>query len=166
VKLFFKRLRKNKHEFRYLISEERGETANRLHWHVLLHCNNSLTKRKLVAQWHIGNVHCRLARSDGLGRYMAKYAAKQSRIRASVRYGQVQHLLNVLNPRINDEVEHWLKTGEKPSWTDRYTLHISRWGFDYGPSFVPLIINHSAALDRWEASQGIGGPSDVDDCPF
>jgi hypothetical protein len=104
VKLFFKRLRKNGHDIRYVISEELGGQNERLHWHVLIHCDSRLSRRRLERAWGLGFVNARLARSSGLGRYLAKYVAKQSRIRASVGYGREKSILFILPQRVVEKV--------------------------------------------------------------
>ena len=88
VKKFFKRLRKKHGAFRYLCTEEKGELNERLHWHILLHCGNGITWRAISSEWKHGHVHCKFARTSGLSSYVAKYAAKSGRIRASRFYGE------------------------------------------------------------------------------
>ena len=73
---------------RYLCTEETGPQGGRLHWHLLLHTNaKAVTKRSLEALWPHGFTVVRLARSEALARYIAKYNAKAGRMRASPRYG-------------------------------------------------------------------------------
>lgn len=116
VKLFFKRLRKRRGAFRYVVSEELGETHERLHWHVLIHCTAGLRRRDLDAAWPHGFVHARLAKTAGLGSYLAKYLAKQSRIRASVLYGGEPTIATLLSTEseLTDDY-HSIKAGHAPS---------------------------------------------------
>ena len=114
VKLSFKRLRK-KHKFRYVISEEKGEKNERLHYHAILHCDDSLKRRDIEGSWsgYGGNgfAHCRLARSEKLGSYLAKYLAKESRIRASKHYGNFELALYRAKPELEGPISRWIRTG-------------------------------------------------------
>jgi len=114
VQKFLKRLRK-KNQVRYVLSEEQGETNGRLHYHVLLHCRPDLTRRAIEGFWPHGFVHSRLAKSAGLGRYLAKYLAKQSRIRASVGYGDFQRAVDLWDPQFAKQIENGIKSGMLPS---------------------------------------------------
>lgn len=128
VKLFFKKLRK-KHEFRYLISEERGEKNDRLHWHALLHCRTTLTKRSIESAWSLGNSKLRLARTENLGAYMAKYAAKQSRIRASRYYGEFgPHLYDLFGKDFENQIEQYLRTGRKDGFISGTGITAHKYG--------------------------------------
>ena len=85
---FMKRIRKNTGVSpRYLVATERGCKTDRLHLHVLVHCSNALTKRMIQAEWKLGITHMRLTKDVSSKRYVAKYASKDGRIRASVGYG-------------------------------------------------------------------------------
>lgn len=89
IQRFLKVLRKSNPTLRYLVTEERGDQHQRLHWHMLLHCESTVTKRKLEAAWPLGFIKARLALSSRLAAYMAKYAGKRhSGARASPFYGQ------------------------------------------------------------------------------
>lgn len=83
------RIRKVDREMRYLCTEEYGERLGRLHWHVLLHCQNAVTKKIIESVWPHGFTKARLAKSAALAKYMAKYQAKAGRLRASKHYGSV-----------------------------------------------------------------------------
>lgn len=144
VKLFFKKLRK-KHEFRYVISEERGTEKERLHWHILVHCSNSLTRREIERCWNNGFVNARLARHAGLGRYLAKYLAKQSRIRASKHYGSEEQIRQHLSEEINSNVEHFIRTGSKVGYCLGSEVTLSKYGLH-----IP-----GETLERWLALSSI-----------
>ena len=112
VKKYFKRLRKAHGSFRYLCTEELGDKNKRLHWHILLHCSDNMSWREISSKWDHGHVYWKLARGAGLASYIAKYAAKGGRIRASRFYGEES------GQRHNDrwpteDFEHYYRTGEK-----------------------------------------------------
>jgi hypothetical protein len=112
VKKYFKRLRKAHGTFRYLCTEELGDENKRIHWHILLHCSDNMSWRAVTSKWPHGHVHCKMARTSGLASYIAKYAAKGGRIRASRFYGEEP------GQRHNDrwpteDFEHYYRTGEK-----------------------------------------------------
>jgi len=113
VKKYLKRVRKNEAPVRYLCTEEHGENGTqRIHWHILLHCRDSMSWRKVTSKWRHGHVQAVLARTSGLGGYIAKYAAKSGRLRASRFYGEEP------GQRHNDrwpteDFEHYYRTGEK-----------------------------------------------------
>ena len=113
VKKYFKRLRKKHGTFRYLVTEEFGTNGTqRIHWHILLHSSDNMSWRAVTGDWPHGHVHCKMARGVGLASYIAKYAAKGGRIRASRFYGEES------GQRHNDrwpteDFEHYYRTGEK-----------------------------------------------------
>ena len=114
VKKYFKRLRKKYGAFRYLCTEEKGERNERKHWHILLHCSNGFTWRAVSSEWHHGHVHCKLARTSGLASYVAKYAAKGGRIRASRFYGEESGCHHVKEWPTAD-FDRFFETGAKSS---------------------------------------------------
>ena len=112
VKKYFKRLRKAHGSFRYLCTEELGDENRRIHWHILLHCSDNMSWRKISSKWDHGHVYWKLARGAGLASYIAKYAAKGGRIRASRFYGEEP------GQRHHDrwpteDFERYYRTGEK-----------------------------------------------------
>jgi len=113
VKKYFKRLRKSHGTFRYLVTEEYGENGTkRIHWHILLHCRDNMSWRAVTSKWPHGHVKAVLARTAALSSYIAKYAAKGGRIRASRFYGEEP------GQRHHDrwpteDFEHYYRTGEK-----------------------------------------------------
>lgn len=101
VQLMVKRLRK-KHSLRYAFVPEYGEQRGRLHYHAIVHCDDTLTKRLLCEHWPGGFSRVRLlkgwkTRGTGsvsvravgrIARYIAKYVTKgQGRFRFSQGYG-------------------------------------------------------------------------------
>jgi len=112
VKKYFKRLRKAHGTFRYLCTEELGDENKRIHWHILLHCSDNMSWRAVTGKWPHGHVHCKMARTSGLASYIAKYAAKGGRIRASRFYGEESGQRH--NGRWpTEDFEHYYRTGEK-----------------------------------------------------
>jgi len=88
VQKFLKRLRKNTgQKIRYLCATERGSKNNRLHYHLLVHGAEALTKRMIIKEWPHGLTHMRLARDLTSARYVSKYTAKDAHIRPSLGYG-------------------------------------------------------------------------------
>lgn len=85
---FWKRLRAAGHRLRYLQTTEQHKSGA-LHYHLMIHCEHTLTKRTLEAQWVSGLSHFRLARTHHACWYVAKYIGKglDYRVRASKRYG-------------------------------------------------------------------------------
>lgn len=74
--------------FRYLCTVERGKEHQRLHWHLLVHGQDSLTKRILQAKWKLGISHLRLLTDRKRVEYVCKYVGKEGgRVRASRGYG-------------------------------------------------------------------------------
>lgn len=97
IQRYFKRLRKDGHAFRYLAVFERGDTNDRVHYHLLLHeTQRPIPKRALQSQWRSFS-HCRLVADDGRGAasYITSYATKSFHMtpHASVSYGKGQALL-------------------------------------------------------------------------
>lgn len=91
VQKFLKRVRKDlgNESIRYLCVQERGSKGTkRRHWHLLVHCNGELTRRRLDAKWRAGFIKSRLARSSDVAYYISKYCGKDSGlIRPSIGYG-------------------------------------------------------------------------------
>lgn len=114
VKLFNKRLRKRAGKFRFVCSTERGDEGNRLHWHMLIHCHDRLIKRREIeAAWGLGFVHARLAKTVGLGGYLAKYLAKTagSDIVPSTGYGREAMLYKALRSDLAGHLERFERQG-------------------------------------------------------
>lgn len=124
VKKAHKVLRKA-HQFRFVCSEEEGERNGRKHFHVLYHCGHDLKRRHFETVWQHGFVHARLARSAGLGAYLAKYAAKSGRIRASLHYGDQLRACHRVQPLLGDLVEEVL--AGRSLFRD-HEFAVTRWG--------------------------------------
>lgn len=86
VQKWLKRVRKHV-SLRYCIAEERGDDRGRLHWHAFLFGNTDLTRRVWHSEWRLGHIWARSAKSPGAGFYIAKYATKAGRLRASTNLG-------------------------------------------------------------------------------
>ena len=128
VQDMFKRLRAKGRKFRYLVSEERGETNGRKHWHALIHCHNRIKKRDLEGDWRAGHLHVRLARGAGLASYMAKYASKDTgRVRASSGYGGYRSLLAILDPARASGIEEYVRTGTRTHACD-HAIRLTKQG--------------------------------------
>lgn len=151
VKLFKKRLLKNTDKFRFVCSAERGDEGNRLHWHMLLHCQASPIKRREIERaWGKGFVHARLARTNGLGAYLAKYLAKTagSDITASLRYGRDATLYRAVREDVATHIELFERTGvcgiDKHLRLTKTGVRISRYGLTQfnrhnGAAVVPYL---------------------------
>jgi hypothetical protein len=102
VQKALKRLRKARHKVRYAFVPEWGEANGRLHYHAMIHGQNSLKKRDVEGIWPHGFTRVRLiggkpkkssaaARQKAirvLARYIAKYLTKGTgRFRFSQGYG-------------------------------------------------------------------------------
>lgn len=88
VQKFLKRLRKNTgHKIRFLCATERGSKNDRLHYHLCIHGPLALTKRLIIKEWPHGLTHMRLMKDLTAARYVAKYTAKDGKLRASLGYG-------------------------------------------------------------------------------
>lgn len=114
VKLFKKRLLKNTGKYRFVCSAERGDEGNRLHWHMLIHCRGKLIKRRDIEKaWGKGFVHSRLAKTNGLGGYLAKYLAKTAGadIVASVRYGREQSIDDAVRVDVAEHINFFERSG-------------------------------------------------------
>lgn len=102
VQKWLKRVRKDlgNERIRYFVTPEFGSGRGRLHYHLLVHGSRRLTGRVLRSQWREGITHARLvfdaSRTDAdtraSARYVAKYASKDARPRASVGYGNTAPL--------------------------------------------------------------------------
>lgn len=92
----FKRLRKEGHEFRYLLVAE-AHASGRPHYHLLVHEKGEpIPKRQLEAQWaREGFSSWRLVKDDRAASYVCKYLAKSAlaRVRASLDYGSPENAL-------------------------------------------------------------------------
>lgn len=94
-------------KFRYLFAEEGDNHTTRHHFHAFIHGTPDLTRRDIETSWQIGHSKCILLTCDASGKhshhpsnidwndsiarrafYVAKYASKAGRVRASTRYGQ------------------------------------------------------------------------------
>lgn len=112
VQKYLKTLRKEfrgtqRGNFRYLFAEEGDNHDTRHHFHAFIHSTADLTRRNVEDSWTLGNSKCILLtdcrtgkhsahpskidwNSDSVKRslYVAKYASKAGRVRASTRYGE------------------------------------------------------------------------------
>lgn len=103
VQLWLKRFRKQcgNSPFRYLCIQEFGALNNRLHYHLLLHCPDVITRRNVESKWNGGFSKAvlvkRLRDTDMNSQqrksviyYVVKYLMKdpKSRVRASQKYGK------------------------------------------------------------------------------
>lgn len=87
---YFKRLRKAGHKFRYVLVAEAHKDGYP-HLHALVHeVSAPIPKSRLQAEWPYGFTTVRLVKDREISYYLAKYLAKDARmrIRASQRYGQ------------------------------------------------------------------------------
>lgn len=76
---------------KYLCAEERGTLRDRIHWHVLLHlpCQDTRDAVRASVRWSYGFKDLsRVATARRAGRYVGKYLAKGSQLRASFAYGE------------------------------------------------------------------------------
>lgn len=103
IQKWFKRLRKkfNSNSFRYLCTTEFGSKNGRLHYHLLVHCDEKIPRRAVESKWNSGFSRAKLvyrqsatdARTqhqpqNKAAHYVTKYLLKESqKIRASHRYG-------------------------------------------------------------------------------
>lgn len=101
VQRFLKRLRKQSMmRLRYMAVLEAGELHGRLHWHMMLHAQSSLTRRSVERCWTAGFSKAKLVPKTPVGMpldqrtanivgYLAHYSAKSLlRVHASNHYGQ------------------------------------------------------------------------------
>lgn len=142
IQLAHYRLRKSGHDFRFLCSEEEGERNGRKHYHVLYHDGGCLKRRDFEAVWQLGFTHARLARTAGLGAYLAKYASKVGRIRASLHYGDSYRRLGCVDPEAARQVEEAIRTGSvvRLPW-----VAVSRWGVEISADRITLPAHHGYA---------------------
>jgi len=132
VQKWLKRLRSAKPtSLRYMISEETGSRHGRLHWHVLLFCDASVSKRSLQQQWKHGFSKCVLARTVGVLKYVSKYASKVGRLRASVGFGNGLLAIARARPDLAESYDSWLQGGQRPEWVRVYGSVISRHAIGY-----------------------------------
>ena len=103
IQKWFKRLRKNNKttSFRYLCTTEFGSKNGRLHYHLLVHCDEIITRRRVESDWNSGFSRAKLVSKQSAkdartkhqpqnkaAHYVTKYLLKESqKIRASHRYG-------------------------------------------------------------------------------
>lgn len=111
VTLMFKRMRKQKHTFRYLLVTEAHKNGWP-HFHLLLHENaDPIRKRVLDEAWPLGFSNWKLVGDDPAGAvYTCKYLAKDAltRVRASQKYGQpyrVHHTTAAMEAAISSFIE-------------------------------------------------------------
>lgn len=108
--LYWKRLRKVGHRFKYALVFERhlggGAKHGWPHMHFLLHEDGDpITKAALQKQWDLGFTQVKLVRADGARNaayYVSKYLSKskQSRQIASLRYDTYKYPLNRVAGRV------------------------------------------------------------------
>jgi len=88
--LYWKRLRKAKHRFRYMMAAEAHQSGYP-HIHALVHeVSAPIPKRILQEEWPFGFTHCKLVRNGPKAAwYVSKYLSKdmRTRVRASQHYG-------------------------------------------------------------------------------
>lgn len=99
VQLYLKRLRKSLGpSVRYFAVAEEGEKRGRLHWHMMLHCASTVTRRMVEAPWIAGfskakliwDGSSKLNGDDAIG-YLAHYGSKSMlKVHASRRYGRAR----------------------------------------------------------------------------
>ena len=100
VTLWLKRIRKKlKGKLRYLLVFERHKSGLP-HAHILVHDmdeSNPVRHAALTAEWKLGFTKFKLCETLKTAWYVAKYLSKscESRVRASLRYGQVQPCSNI-----------------------------------------------------------------------
>ena len=94
VQLFFKRLRKAGHKFKYVAVGEHGTQAERAHFHILMFWQNEPPDLMLNAQWawdawpH-GHVYAEVPRSkQGCAVYLMDYLNKDNLKRAVMKYSK------------------------------------------------------------------------------
>ena len=90
VQGFLKQARKLDPLLRYMCTEETGSRNGRRHWHLLIHCAESVQRRDLEALWPHGFTSLRLVKGPKLAAYIAKYQGKGGVLRASPRYGKLK----------------------------------------------------------------------------
>lgn len=116
--LIFKRMRKERHQFRYMLVVEPhtgdGENGGLPHYHLLVHeIGAPISKRVLEAAWPFGFTTWRLAQDGKPSWYVAKYLGKvqSARVRASLHYGRLRAALAV--DRRGDQVDRVNPTAPK-----------------------------------------------------
>ena len=92
VQKYLKRYRKkNGSDFKYLCVQEHGTKTGRLHYHLLIHCDEKIKRRDVEDKWHGGYSRSRLVHKeadDVAHRYVCKYLLKEgTRPKASRNYG-------------------------------------------------------------------------------
>lgn len=102
ITLFFKRVRKESAaRLKYLLVAEKHKSGDP-HFHLLLHEQSIPVRKELLErQWPLGFSSWRLVQGGKSAFYVCKYLAKdaQTRVRASVRYGQSPALVETLTAR-------------------------------------------------------------------
>lgn len=102
VTLFFKRVRKESAApLRYLLVAEKHKSGDP-HLHLLLHERSVPVRKELLErQWPLGFSSWKLVQDGKSAFYVCKYLAKdaQTRVRASVKYGQPTQLMEALTER-------------------------------------------------------------------
>ena len=103
ITLFLKRVRKESaSRFRYLLVTEKHKTGDP-HFHILLHEHSVPVRKELLErQWTLGFSSWRLVHDVKSAYYVCKYLSKdaQTRVRASVRYGQPPAIVEALTERL------------------------------------------------------------------
>jgi len=86
VQRFLKRLRKTGAVVRYMAVLEYGSRKGRAHFHLVIHCHQWLTRRKLEGEWHDGFSKAKLFEPRHAW-YVSKYLTKSgARVLASQKY--------------------------------------------------------------------------------
>lgn len=121
VQKWLKRIRLKASSLRFMATEERGSKRSRKHWHVLLHCSGTVTKRMVKSQWKLGRCQLDLVKkASGAAAYAAKYLSPHdapSRIRASVAYGNSLHAIRRCRSDLCQHYDDWLSNrAPRPEW--------------------------------------------------
>ena len=108
ITLFLKRVRKESaSRFRYLLVTEKHKTGDP-HFHILLHEHSVPVRKELLErQWTLGFSSWRLVHDVKSAFYVCKYLSKdaQTRVRASVGYGQPRQLTEALTERAAEAID-------------------------------------------------------------
>lgn len=167
VKLFLKRVRRTQKEkpytcgckmhdgakhagVRYLCSEEFGENGTRRkHWHLLLHGSDDLSWRNIASEWDHGFMDAKLARTSNLASYIAKYAAKSGRIRASRFYGEESGCHHVERWPARD-FDWFFQTGSKSDQLEALRIKLTRKGIIFSDLDALATMVKTDNSEAWE----------------
>lgn len=161
VQKFMKRLRK-KHDLRYVICEEEGAEHGRTHWHLLLYCHDNISARQIKRNWPYGNANCRLATDPHCGHYIAKYVAKNGRLRMSQNFGKTNYVFDDKGSEYTHEADLYERSGEKTGILSAIPDEFIRLG-DKG---VELTTTGIQWLRANQTKQGNGSLDHASDIPW